>query len=294
MPAAPATIPHKSAEQALIDRARAAVSESHWLVGDCAAEWTKRFARGRTDADFANLVGLTPDQIYQRRRVWETFADVRERYPHLQWSHFYVALTWDDAPESLQWADEQEATVAEMRAWRRAVRGEELQDEAEAAPIAVDVADPPPPRSLAIHVPPEPTAIKDAGPIPAKFHAPAGSPAPMPTDQLPTTNVQSPPVASAARTTETPRSPTAEYAPFRADASAKPKGTGPTSVAAPASSTPAPGTAGAAYLRAVKSALTDMLGQLTIGLAEDCGHCPDERREVVSLAQQLALRLRAG
>ena len=39
---------------------------------------------------------------------------------------FSPIATWDDAPECLQWADENQATVAEMKAWRRALRGEDL------------------------------------------------------------------------------------------------------------------------------------------------------------------------
>src|SRR5688572_12106145 len=116
-------------ETELVARAQNAVSACNWTVGECAASWTKRFARGRTDADFATMVGLSPDQIYQRRRVAETFGDVRAEYPSLKWSHFYVGLNWDDAPECLQWADENEATVAEMKAWRRALRGEDLTEE---------------------------------------------------------------------------------------------------------------------------------------------------------------------
>jgi hypothetical protein len=120
----------RDSEEALISKAQTAVSRCNWLVGACAAQWTKKFARGRTDADFANLVGLSPDQVYQRRRVWETFGDVYRDYVHLKWSHFYMALNWDDAPECLQWSDENEATVAEMRAWRRASRGEDTAHEA--------------------------------------------------------------------------------------------------------------------------------------------------------------------
>ncbi|ADG67842.1 hypothetical protein Plim_2014 [Planctopirus limnophila DSM 3776] len=115
-----------SSEQELISIAQEAVSQCNWTVGECAAQWTVKFAKGRTDADFANLVHLSPDQVYQRRRVWETFGDVRGQYPHLKWSHFYSAVAWDDAAECLQWADEIQATVAEMKAWRRAQRGEDL------------------------------------------------------------------------------------------------------------------------------------------------------------------------
>src|SRR5690606_18457203 len=87
----------KETEDQLIQRAQQALSRCNWEIGDCAAAWTKRLARGRTDADFGALIGLSGDQVYQRRRVWETFNDVHERYGELKWSHFYAALNWDDA-----------------------------------------------------------------------------------------------------------------------------------------------------------------------------------------------------
>jgi len=125
-------------EQQLIQTAQQALSSCNWTVGECAAQWTKRFAKGRTDADFGNLVGLSGDQIFQRRRVWETFADVYENYANLKWSHFYVSLTWEDSAECLAWADEQDATVAEMKAWRRMQHGEDLTVETEAELSSAD------------------------------------------------------------------------------------------------------------------------------------------------------------
>jgi len=116
----------QATEEQLIDRAQQSVFDSNWVVGECASLWTTRYARGRTDADFAQHVGLSADQVYQRRRVWETFAGERDRFAGLRWSHFYAALTWDDALESLDWAQQTLSTVAEMRAWRRARRGEDL------------------------------------------------------------------------------------------------------------------------------------------------------------------------
>lgn len=124
------TVDTPETEAQLISRAQSALSECRWTVGECAAKWTQRFARGRTDADFANLVGLSVDQVFQRRRTWEVYGEVRGNYPSLKWSHFYSALTWDDAETCLQWAVENEATVAEMRAWRRAQRGEDLTEPA--------------------------------------------------------------------------------------------------------------------------------------------------------------------
>lgn len=125
------TIPDET-EEALIQTAQKAISQCRWIVGECASKWTQRHARGRTDADFGQLVGLSGDQIYQRRRVWETFSDVRGQFASLKWSHFYASLNWDDAADCLQWAEETQATVAEMKAWRRAVRGEDLTSEPEA------------------------------------------------------------------------------------------------------------------------------------------------------------------
>ncbi|MEX1098478.1 MAG: hypothetical protein WED34_20705 [Planctomycetales bacterium] len=116
----------RETEQQLVARAQESVSQCNWTVGECAALWTRKYSRGRTDADFAGMVGLSSDQVYQRRRVWETFSDVRGNYIALKWSHFYVALNWDDAPECLQWAEENQATVAETKAWRRARNGEDL------------------------------------------------------------------------------------------------------------------------------------------------------------------------
>ena len=125
-------------EDQLVTRAQEALSSCNWVIGECASEWTQRYSRGRTDADFGAMIGLSGDQVYQRRRVWETFADVHTDYPTLKWSHFYVSLNWDDASECLQWANEIEATVAEMKAWRRSQHGEDLTEPAaEEAPFDV-------------------------------------------------------------------------------------------------------------------------------------------------------------
>ena len=92
------------------------------------------------------MVGLSGDQIYQRRRVWEAFGAVQRNFPSLKWSFFYVALNWDDAEDCLQWAADSDATVSEMRAWRRAQRGEDLFAESSdgysewASPIGFDTS----------------------------------------------------------------------------------------------------------------------------------------------------------
>ena len=161
-------------ESQLVRTAQIAVSRCNWVVGRCAAEWTTRYARGRTDADFAALVGLSADQVFQRRRVWETFSDVRDRYDDdgklaaggrkgLRWSHFYVALTWDDAPECLDWAAENASTVAEMKAFRRALHGEDLSEPAARGPADDFAGDP-----SVIRLPTDPVPVRDVGDAPVE------------------------------------------------------------------------------------------------------------------------------
>ena len=133
-------------EEQLIQSARDAVSQCNWVVGECASKWTQRYAKGRTDADFGQMVGLSGDQIFQRRRVWEAFGETYQQYSGLKWSFFYVTLNWDDAGDCLAWAQDSDATVSEMRAWRRAQRGEDLFVESAegysewAAPLGVDTS----------------------------------------------------------------------------------------------------------------------------------------------------------
>jgi len=196
-------------EEDLIQRAQEALNQCNWVIGECAATWTTRYARGRTDADFGARIGLSGDQIYQRRRVWETFSDVRENYPRLKWSHFYAALNWDDAAECLQWADEMQATIAEMKAWRRAQRGEDLTEQPdEEEPFAQSAVE-----SLSV----KPGFVRDPD------DAPGGSSG-LPRERPPWEDAESRAVAAAARETDGANE---AYAPFGKDA----RGNAPTAVA---------------------------------------------------------------
>lgn len=138
----------EATEKQLIEKTIQALTQCRWVVGQCAAEWTEKHARGRSDADFGNKVGITRDQVNQRRRVWEEFSDVRDTYHNLSWSHFYTALSWDDSTECLQWADEVGSSISEMKAWRRSRRGEDLtqpeeSEEEEQSFVEEDVSEEP-------------------------------------------------------------------------------------------------------------------------------------------------------
>jgi hypothetical protein len=116
----------QESEAALIASAKEAISTCNWKVGECASNWTAKWARGRTDADFGAAVDLTAEQVGQRRRVWDRWGENRISYSVLSWSHFLVAIAWEDADTYLQWACDNRATVSEMKAYRHAKTANEF------------------------------------------------------------------------------------------------------------------------------------------------------------------------
>lgn len=112
-------------EYKLIRTAAEAANGGNWIVGECAARWWHRYRKDRTDGDFAEMIGLSEDQVYQRRRVWEEFGKDYHEFPRLTWSHFREALNYENATDILDWADETEANVKEMRAYYHAQRAKD-------------------------------------------------------------------------------------------------------------------------------------------------------------------------
>jgi len=93
--------PVDETKQRIITEARAVVSKSlecQFELGKLAHEWSHE---GGTDAEFGAQVVRSREQIQQKRNVWITFGDVWHTYATLSWSHFYVAIDWDDAEEWL-------------------------------------------------------------------------------------------------------------------------------------------------------------------------------------------------
>lgn len=113
-------------ESEIVIKAQNLMSDWQWEMGELITAWLVRYARGRPIEDFAILSGANTTQVRECWAVCREFHDVRGEYPHLRWSHFKAAVGWDDARECLSWANETKSTVAEMRAWRRAQRGEDL------------------------------------------------------------------------------------------------------------------------------------------------------------------------
>jgi hypothetical protein len=106
------------AEYQLIQTAHKAANAPNWVIGECASRWFHGYARGRTDAAFAEMIEQGEDKVFQCRRVWEKFGSIYAGFKHLTWSHFRAAVQWEDAAELLEWAEDCEATVKEMSAYR--------------------------------------------------------------------------------------------------------------------------------------------------------------------------------
>ena len=121
------TIEAEATEQQLVEVAAAAIKQSNWIIGEAASKWTERYAAGRTDADFAELIGSSQQVVNYARRVHERFYNHGCKH-NFAWRHWRSLLTWDDAEECLNWAEATEATFDEMKAWRRARRGEDLTE----------------------------------------------------------------------------------------------------------------------------------------------------------------------
>ncbi len=128
--------------QRLVHEAKSALEVSNWRIGELAVEWVA--VTGKTDAQFGEYLGLSKKQVQQRRLVWELFGvrkEFREGLAGLTWTHFRIALGWDDADDCLKWAADAEATVNEMIMWRKASHGEPLTGVSQNSLMLEPVAD---------------------------------------------------------------------------------------------------------------------------------------------------------
>lgn len=137
-------------ESELIELVRAECGSSNWRLGEQCALWKEKWGQKKTDEDFCRMVGgetfaLTPDRVGRCRRVWEQFGLIHGQYRGLSWSHFDKVrqLAEENQTEALVWAEENEATVAEMVAWSRAMWGDAVRPEtSEESPEPEEVEQP--------------------------------------------------------------------------------------------------------------------------------------------------------
>jgi len=127
----------QNTEEAIVQSATKALSDAGWEIGRRAAEWERFHSKGRKIEDFAAMIGCDHKTVADRLKVFSVFHLLRDQFPNLRWIHFYFALDFarGEDIECLKWANEMDATPAEMRAWCRAQRGYPLDEtEAETKP----------------------------------------------------------------------------------------------------------------------------------------------------------------
>lgn len=172
--------------QRFIAEAQQILGPTRWEIGRIASEIKE--VCGKTDAEIGEAIGLSKMQVYQRRSVWDRFGGVNINY-RLSWSHFCAALSWDDAEKALAWANDCEATVAEMTAWRRVQNGEDIR---QPAPVSLpELPEEHIPRPPSLAVPREATRKRSGDPETPNIVAPAAA-APHHIDDAPAAAKQKP------------------------------------------------------------------------------------------------------
>jgi hypothetical protein len=135
------------ASQAFIGRWGRLVSQTNWEKGRIIHEWREALAAAEaaaseySDEAWSELVGgVTPQHVGRLRRVFARFAEVRETYAGLYWSHFLAAVDWNDAELWLEGAVQNKWSVAEMRRerWEKLGRIEAEPRDADVVAAEVD------------------------------------------------------------------------------------------------------------------------------------------------------------
>ncbi len=134
----------EAATAPFVDRWGRLISQTNWEKGKIIYEWRTALAESGAPASaYADEVwsrqvgGVTPQHVGRLRRVYQRFGQVREQYPGLFWSHFQVALDWEDAEMWLEGAVQNGWSVAKMRSVRADTLG--LSKEEALRPVPVEV-----------------------------------------------------------------------------------------------------------------------------------------------------------
>jgi hypothetical protein len=98
------------------------ISTTNWEKGHIIQQWREALIGAGappadcTDEAWSNRVGnVTPQHTGRLRRVYIRFAETRENYSGLYWSHFQAAVDWNDAETWLEGAVQSGWSVAKMR-----------------------------------------------------------------------------------------------------------------------------------------------------------------------------------
>lgn len=116
-----------SSESQILEKALTAMHHASWVIGECAVEWCN-LGGDHTIEAFADHLDMTVRQVQERKAVFEKFGIAYKSCENLNWSHFRQAARWPDAVDFLEWAEDTNATVREMEAYRRVKLGLDADD----------------------------------------------------------------------------------------------------------------------------------------------------------------------
>ncbi len=134
-PATPQTAQTSDTSEPYVHQWNALVSQTNWEKGRIICAWRDTLAAANSSASndlasndasatysdeaWAERVGhVTGQHVGRLRRVFERFGSVHEEYPKLFWSHFQVAIDWDDSEMWLEGSVQNGWSVSQMRAKR--------------------------------------------------------------------------------------------------------------------------------------------------------------------------------
>jgi hypothetical protein len=111
------------------------ISSTNWEKGRIISQWRAALIdAGAAVTEFSDeawakrVGGVTASHVGRLRRVYDVFGASYETYQGLYWTHFLVALDWDDAPLWLEGAVQSGWSVSQMRTQRWQATGCDEQD----------------------------------------------------------------------------------------------------------------------------------------------------------------------
>lgn len=143
--------PAEPPEQGLefVSRWHRLVSRTNWEKGRIISQWRQALVASGvastlySDEAWAQQVGgVTAPHVGRLRRVFDHFGGTCDSYPDLSWTHFLIAMDWDDAPLWLQGASDGNWSVSAMRRQRwRTLGGAADEAPSDADVVASDLDD---------------------------------------------------------------------------------------------------------------------------------------------------------
>lgn len=124
------------------------ISSTNWEKGRIISQWRGALIEaGAAATEFSDeawakrVGGVTASHVGRLRRVYDVFGDSHETYQGLFWTHFLIALDWDDAPLWLEGAVQSGWSVSQMRTQRWEASGGQEQDRPSSADPATNDLD---------------------------------------------------------------------------------------------------------------------------------------------------------